>query len=281
MSSLWDFGLPSVNETVAVSLVNRSQISLADFTGIDVEAVNQLRNKLREADVQYQVIKNRLAIRAADEVGIAGLKEHFTGPTAIAYSNEDPVGPAKILQDFADDGGKMIVKSGYMDGKILAADEVVAAITTAGGKAYALQANVSVESEVDGLIKAVIRRDLIFFRRRKWDVGRLQYSHGQDWDISWIGRTNILGEQNSREFNFGVGREVQVGNDHVTQHVIQLCNGSKVQMPRQRRQGHIERSALSGDGDGVDIAKVSSPINSVVRFWNHHGYRFFCRCRRG
>jgi large subunit ribosomal protein L10 len=109
-----------------VILAEAKGLYLADFTGIDVEAVNQLRNKLREADVQYQVIKNRLAIRAADEVGIPGLKEHFTGPTAIAYSNEDPVSPAKILQDFADDGGKMLVKSGYMDGKILAADEVVA-----------------------------------------------------------------------------------------------------------------------------------------------------------
>ncbi|MYF92873.1 MAG: 50S ribosomal protein L10, partial [Gemmatimonadetes bacterium] len=57
---------------------------LADFTGIDVAAVTELRNKLRAADVQYQVIKNRLAIRAAEEVGIAGLEEHFSGPTALA-----------------------------------------------------------------------------------------------------------------------------------------------------------------------------------------------------
>ena len=105
-------------------LAEAKGLYLADFTGIDVEAVNELRNKLRDAEVHYQVIKNRLAIRAAEEAGIAGLKEHFTGPTAIAYSNEDPIVPAKILQDFADDGGKMLIKSGYMDGKILAADEV-------------------------------------------------------------------------------------------------------------------------------------------------------------
>ena len=105
-------------------LAEAKGLYLADFTGIDVEAVNALRNKLRDAEVHYQVIKNRLAIRAAEEAGIAGLKEHFTGPTAIAYSNEDPIAPAKILQDFADDGGKMLIKSGYMDGKILATDEV-------------------------------------------------------------------------------------------------------------------------------------------------------------
>ena len=105
-------------------LAEAKGLYLADFTGIDVEAVNELRNKLRDAEVHYHVIKNRLAIRAAEEAGIAGLKEHFTGPTAIAYSNEDPIAPAKILQDFADDGGKMLIKSGYMDGKILPADEV-------------------------------------------------------------------------------------------------------------------------------------------------------------
>ena len=52
--------------------------------------------------------------------------EHLNGPTAIAYSTEDPIAPAKILQDFADDGGKMFIKTGYMDGKILDADEVKA-----------------------------------------------------------------------------------------------------------------------------------------------------------
>ena len=99
---------------------------LADFTGIDVESVTELRNKLRDAEVKYQVIKNRLAIRAADEAGIAGLREHLSGPTAIVYSQEDPIAPAKILQDFADDGGKMQIKTGYMEGEILAADEVKA-----------------------------------------------------------------------------------------------------------------------------------------------------------
>ena len=97
---------------------------LADFTGIDVAAVTELRNKLRDAEVQYQVIKNRLAIRAAEEVGIAGLKEHFTGPTAIAYSKEDPIAPAKILQNFGSDGGKIRIKTGFMEGEVLAADRV-------------------------------------------------------------------------------------------------------------------------------------------------------------
>ena len=107
-------------------MAEAKSLFLADYTGIDVAAVTDLRNKLRESQVQYRVIKNRLAIRAAEEVGLGDLREHLTGPTAIAYSTEDPTVPAKILQDFADDGGKMIIKTGYMDGNILGADEVKA-----------------------------------------------------------------------------------------------------------------------------------------------------------
>ena len=105
-------------------MVEAKALYLADFTGIDVGAVTQLRNKLREAEVEYQVVKNRIAIRAAAAAGISGLDEHLIGPTAIAYSLQDPIAPAKVLQDFADDGGKMLIKTGYMDGKVLAADEV-------------------------------------------------------------------------------------------------------------------------------------------------------------
>ena len=107
-------------------MAEAKSLFLADYTGIDVAAVTELRNKLRESQVQYRVIKNRLAIRAAEEAGLGGLKEYLTGPTAIAYSTEDPIAPAKILQDFADDGGRMVIKTGYMDGNMLGADEVKA-----------------------------------------------------------------------------------------------------------------------------------------------------------
>ena len=113
-------------EELKVIMAEAKGFYLADFTGIDVASVTELRNKLRDADVQYQVIKNRLAIRAAEEVGIAGLKEYFTGPTALAYSKEDPIAPAKILQDFVDDGGKIQIKTGFMEGEVMAADRVEA-----------------------------------------------------------------------------------------------------------------------------------------------------------
>ena len=103
-------------EELTAAMAGAKAIYLADFTGIDVAQVTGLRNQLREADVSYQVFKNRLAKRAAVAAGIEGLSEHFIGPTAIAYSTDDPITPAKILQDFAEKDAHFTIKTGIMDG---------------------------------------------------------------------------------------------------------------------------------------------------------------------
>lgn len=111
-------------EELTAAMSNAKAIYLADFTGLDVAKVTGLRNKLRDAEVGYQVVKNRLAKRAAAEAGISGLDEHLVGPTAIAFTSEDPIAPAKILQDFADEGDNFSIKSGFMDGQVLSPDEI-------------------------------------------------------------------------------------------------------------------------------------------------------------
>ncbi len=100
-------------------------IFLADFTGVDVESVTRLRRSLRGASVEYEVVKNRLAKLAVEDAGLEGLTSYLRGPTAMAFALDDPVAPAKILQQFIDDGGKLAIKSGYMDGQVLTADRVV------------------------------------------------------------------------------------------------------------------------------------------------------------
>ena len=111
-------------EELTAAMAGAKAIYLADFTGIDVAQVTGLRNQLREADVSYQVVKNRLAKRAAVAAGIEGLSEHFIGPTAIAYSTDDTITPAKILQDFAEKDAHFTINTGIMDGKILSGDQV-------------------------------------------------------------------------------------------------------------------------------------------------------------
>ena len=138
-------------EELKAIMAEAKGLYLADFTGIDVATVTELRNKLRDAEVQYQVIKNRLAIRAAEEVGIVGLKEYFTGPTAIAYSKEDPIAPAKILQDFVADDGKIQIKTGFMEGEVLAADRVEALAKLPSEEELLGKVVVSVQSPLYGL----------------------------------------------------------------------------------------------------------------------------------
>ena len=97
---------------------------IVDYRGLNVEEDTQLRNKLREANVKYFVIKNTLLLRAAKELGLDALEEVLHGPTAIAVSSEDAVAPAKVLADFAKENEKLELKAGFMDGAVMSLDEV-------------------------------------------------------------------------------------------------------------------------------------------------------------
>ncbi|WP_408955496.1 50S ribosomal protein L10 [Natroniella sp. ANB-PHB2] len=99
---------------------------LTDYRGLDVAEVTELRDKLREAGVEYKVVKNTLAFLAAKEVGYEEIKDFLTGPTAIAFSTEDPVAPAKVLSEFADDHEDLEIKSGIIEGDIIDVDGVTA-----------------------------------------------------------------------------------------------------------------------------------------------------------
>ncbi|MBU4258495.1 MAG: 50S ribosomal protein L10 [Proteobacteria bacterium] len=92
---------------------------VTDYKGLNVITINELRRKLREADVEYRVVKNSLLIRASEDTDVALIKDNFKGPTAIAISYNDPVAPAKVLTQFAKDYEKLEIKAGIMDGKAL------------------------------------------------------------------------------------------------------------------------------------------------------------------
>jgi len=94
-------------------------VILTDYKGLDVEAMTELRAKLREAQVEYQVIKNTMLRLASEGTGAEAIKDSFVGPSAIAMSYEDPVAPAKILTAFAKDHDKLEIKIGVLDGRVL------------------------------------------------------------------------------------------------------------------------------------------------------------------
>lgn len=100
---------------------------LVDYKGIDVATDTALRRKMREAGVDYAVIKNTMLRFAAREVGLEDLEPHLHGTSSLAVSMDDPVAPAKVLYEYI--GKKdcpMSVKAGFVDGKIISAAEVEA-----------------------------------------------------------------------------------------------------------------------------------------------------------
>ena len=94
------------------------------YQGIKVPQVTALREKVRQSGGQYVVVKNTLALRAIDGAALAALKDQFTGPTAVAFTDKDPVSLAKALTDFAKDVPAIQFKGGVVEGRAIGADQV-------------------------------------------------------------------------------------------------------------------------------------------------------------
>jgi len=96
-----------------------------DYKGINVVEDTEMRVKMRNANVDYSVIKNSLMKFAIKNVGFDELESVFIGTTSLATSKDDPIAPARIVKEYADKLNNCFeIKAGFMDGKILSADEV-------------------------------------------------------------------------------------------------------------------------------------------------------------
>jgi large subunit ribosomal protein L10 len=99
---------------------------LAEYTGLRMPQMDQLRNKAREAGAEFHVVKNRLGKRVFEAAGIEFPESMFNGSTAFGIAFEDAPGIAKVIKEFGKDNPALVIKAGYMDGKVLSAEEVVA-----------------------------------------------------------------------------------------------------------------------------------------------------------
>ena len=97
-----------------------------DARGLTVEQDTALRTEMRKNGVSYKVVKNTTLNLVFKELGIEGLDEMFKGPTAVAYSTEDMMAPAKVSKKFADDFEKLSIKGGIIEGKVATVAEVEA-----------------------------------------------------------------------------------------------------------------------------------------------------------
>ena len=101
-----------------------SIVIVTDYKGLDVATINDLRRKLREEHVEFQVVKNTLLTRASAETDVGLIKEHFKGSSAVALSYDDPVAPAKVLTNFAKDHEELEIKGGVLNGQVLELNDI-------------------------------------------------------------------------------------------------------------------------------------------------------------
>ncbi|WP_445478817.1 50S ribosomal protein L10 [Lysinibacillus irui] len=105
---------------------NASSVVVVDYRGLNVAQVTELRKQLREAGVEFKVYKNTLTRRAAEAAGVEGINDVLVGPNAIAFSNEDVVAPAKIINEFAKKNEALEIKAGIIEGTISSVEDVKA-----------------------------------------------------------------------------------------------------------------------------------------------------------
>jgi len=116
----------AIVDEVSAKFSAAASVVVVDYRGLTVDEVTRLRKQLRDANVEMKVIKNSILSRAAEKAGLEGLGEVFTGPTAVAFSNEDVVAPAKIINDFAKDAKALEIKGGIIEGKVSSLEDITA-----------------------------------------------------------------------------------------------------------------------------------------------------------
>jgi len=125
MSSAIELKQQIVSE-ISDKIKNSVSTVVVDYRGLSVSEVTELRKQLREAGVEFKVYKNSMTRRAAEAAGLADLNAALTGPNAIAFSTEDVVAPAKILNDFAKKHEALELKAGVIEGNVATAEEIKA-----------------------------------------------------------------------------------------------------------------------------------------------------------
>ncbi|WNF23083.1 50S ribosomal protein L10 [Mesobacillus jeotgali] len=125
MSAIIEVKKQLVDE-IAGKLKESKSTIVVDYRGLTVSEVTELRKELREAGVEFKVYKNSMTRRAAEAAELAGLNTSLTGPNAIAFSTEDVVAPAKILNEFAKKHEALEIKAGVVEGNIVTVEEIKA-----------------------------------------------------------------------------------------------------------------------------------------------------------
>lgn len=154
-------------------------VFLVKYKGITVPQVTDLRARVRESGGHYEVVKNRILLRVLDGSALENLKEHFEGPTAVAYSKEDPVALAKVLTDFAKEVPAIEFKAGLLDGQVIEAEQVKQIATLPNREELIAKLLFLLQSPITGFVRvmAALPREFVIVleqvrqRKEKQEAG--------------------------------------------------------------------------------------------------------------
>ena len=128
---------------------------LTEYRGLSVSEITELRRSLAEGGTKFQVVKNTLMRRAVNDAGVAELEVLLEGPSAVAFVEGDPVAAAKSVVDAAKQYPTLVLKGGFMDGKMLSADDAKALAS--------LESRDVMLSKIAGLMKSEMSKAAALF----------------------------------------------------------------------------------------------------------------------
>ena len=111
--------------SLAEKMQNAKLVLFADYRGITVEDVTNLRSTLRKSNSEYKIVKNNISRRALEKCGIEGLNEAVEGPTAVIIGKDDYLEPAKAIYEYTKDHDFYKIKGGVVEGKVMTAEEII------------------------------------------------------------------------------------------------------------------------------------------------------------
>ena len=154
---------------------------LADYSGLNVQQLAELRSQLREAAVELHVVKNTLARRAVEETGFLPLADHFVGPTSVAFAQHDAVAMAKALTEYARKEPKLNVRVGFVEGQLLAPEQITALAELPPREVLLARMLASVQSPVTGFVGVLqgVLRQLVYALQAVKDAKEKASQEGQ------------------------------------------------------------------------------------------------------
>jgi large subunit ribosomal protein L10 len=147
-----------------MKFVDAKAAILANYSGLNVQQMAELRSQLRAAVVELYVVKNTLARRAVEGTGFVPLADHFVGPTSVSFSQHDAVAMAKALTEYAKKEPKLNVRVGFVEGQVLSPEQITALAELPPREVLLGRMLASIQSPLAGLVGVLhgVLRQLVY-----------------------------------------------------------------------------------------------------------------------